>query len=68
MVKKVWLNKVASFDEAQKFDTEYYLRFSSAERIEMVQALREAYFKSKGMTIGEDGKRLRRIFRIVKQE
>jgi hypothetical protein len=67
MKKKVWLNKAASFDEAQKFDTDYYLRFSSAERIEMVQALREAHFKSRGLYTGEDGKRLRRVFRIVKQ-
>ena len=67
MVKKVWLNKAASFDEAQKFDRNYYSRLSGADRIEMVQALREAYFKSKGMTLGEDGKRLRRFFRVIKQ-
>ena len=68
MERKVWVNKAASFDEAQKFDADYYLGLSSAERIEIVQELREAHFKSIRLSSGEDGKRLRRVYRIVEQE
>jgi len=66
-MKKIWVNKVKSFEEAQDFDNEYYLRLSSAERVESVQILREEYFKSNGLEFREDGKRLRRVFRIIKQ-
>ena len=68
MTKKIWLNKANSFKEAQKFDDAYYLKLSSKERVEAVQLLREAHFKSTGMPINENGKRLRRVFRIIKQE
>lgn len=67
MGDRVWLHKSAPFEEAQQFDVDYYLRVSSAERIEMIQILREAYFKLKGLAAGENGKSLRRVFRIVKQ-
>lgn len=68
MVKnKVWINKALSFDEAEQFEIDYYMGLSGEERIEIVQILRENYFKSKGLYTGENGKRLRRVFRIVKQ-
>ena len=67
MDRKVWINKAATFDEAERFDKEYYLRQTSAERIEMVQTLREEHFKLKGIPICEDGKRLRRFSTIIKQ-
>jgi hypothetical protein len=66
-MKRVWLNKAGSFKEALDFDTAYYLGLSSEERVEGVQFLREEYFKSKGIEFREDGKRLRRVFRIIKQ-
>jgi hypothetical protein len=66
-MKRIWVNKAGSFKEAVDFDTAYYLSLSSAERIESVQILREEYFKSKGIEFREDGKRLRRVFRIIKQ-
>jgi hypothetical protein len=66
-MKKIWVNKAGSFKEALEFDAAYYLSLSREERLESVQLLREAYFKSKGMEFREDGKRLRRIFRIIKQ-
>jgi hypothetical protein len=68
MTKKIWLNKANSFEEAQKFDDAYYMKLSSKERVEVIQHLREANFKSTGMSISENGKRLRRVFRIIKQE
>ena len=66
-MKKIWVNKAKSFDEANDFDNEYYLRLSSAERVESVQILREEYFKSHGLKLSKNGKRLRRVFRIIKQ-
>jgi hypothetical protein len=66
-MKKIWVNRAKSFEEAQDFDNAYYLRLSSAERVENVQFLREEYIKSLGLKLREDGKRLRRVFRIIKQ-
>ena len=66
-MKRIWINKAGSFKEAQDFDTAYYLDFSSEERLEAVQILREEYYKSNGIESREDGKRLRRVFRVIKQ-
>jgi len=66
-MKKIWVNKARSFEEAQAFDRKYYMRLSSLERVEIVQMLREAFFNSIGLKSHEDGKRLRRVFRIIKQ-
>ena len=65
MKKSIWLNKANSFKEAQEFDAAYYRRLSAKERIEALQILREAHFKSTGMSIGENGNRLRRVVRII---
>ena len=66
-MKKIWVNKCGSFEAAQKFDAVYYQGLSSAERIETVQMLREAHFNSIGLLKGENGKRLRRFFKVIKQ-
>jgi hypothetical protein len=66
-MKKNWVNRAKSFEEARDFDKAYYLRLSSTERVENVQFLREEYFKSHELKQCEDGKRLRRVFRIIKQ-
>jgi hypothetical protein len=66
-MKRIWINKAGTFKEAQDFDTAYYLGLSSEERLETVQILREEYFKSNGLEFREDGKRLRRVFRVIKQ-
>lgn len=66
MKKNVWVNKATSFKAAQEFDEAYYRRLSAAERIETVQVLREAYFRSIGGITGEDGKRLRRVLSVTK--
>ena len=67
MKAKVWFNKANSFEEARDFDSSYYLNLTSAERIETIQLLREAHFKSTGCLSDENGKRLRRVFRVIKQ-
>lgn len=64
-MKKIWVNKVASFDAAQEFDDDYYLSMSSKERLETVQFLREIYFKMKKGLDNEDRKRLRRVIKII---
>ena len=66
-MKKIWVNRAKPFEEAQKFEDAYYAGLSSAERVEIVLFLREEYFKSHGLKSREDGKRLRRVFRIIKQ-
>jgi hypothetical protein len=66
-MKKIWVNRAKSFEEARDFDKAYYLRLSSTERVENVQFLREEYFKFHELKQREDGKRLRRVFRIIKQ-
>jgi hypothetical protein len=67
MKREIWINKAKSFEDAQEFDTAYYLNLLSAERVETVQVLREAYFKSNGLFRRENGKRLRRVLRVIKQ-
>ena len=67
MKKTIWVNKANSFEDAQQFEAAYYLNTSSAERVETVQILREAHFKSTGLYSRENRKRLRRVFRIIKQ-
>ena len=66
-MNKIWVNKARSFEEARYFDNAYYLSLSSSERVESIQILREEYFKSNGLEFREDGKRLRRVFRVIKQ-
>jgi hypothetical protein len=66
-MKKIWVHRAKSFEEAQAFDNAYYLSLSSTERVESVQILREEYFRSIGLEFREDGKRLRRVFRVIKQ-
>ena len=66
-MKKIWVNRARSFEEAQDFDNAYYLSLSSTERLESVQILREQYFRLHGLGYREDGKRLRRVFRVIKQ-
>ena len=66
-MRKIWINRAKSFEEAQNFDNVYYLNLSSVERVEIVQILREEYFNTHGMKFREDGKRLRRVFRVIKQ-
>ncbi len=67
MRKTIWVNKAKSFDAAKAYDAAYYKRLSSVERIETIQFLRKAHFQSLIGSVHENGKRLRRVFRIVKQ-
>ena len=64
-MKKIWVNKAHSFEEAEKFDENYYLAMSEVERLETVQYLREMYYKMKGNLKDEGRERLRRIIKII---
>lgn len=67
MAKKIWFHKSSSFAEAQEFDDKYYLSMSNEERLEIVQFLRERYFKIKKESDNEGRKRLRRVIKVIKQ-
>jgi len=66
-MKEIWVNKARSFDDARRFEKEYYKKFSPSQRLETVQVLREAFFRSSGISFDGNRKRLRRVFRIIKQ-
>ena len=66
-MKKIWVNKAESFDAAERFEKKYYKSLSAAERLEAVQFIRETYFESSGIILGENGKRLRRVLSVVEQ-
>ncbi len=66
-MKEVWVNKAGSFDDARRFEKEYYKKFSASQRLETVQVLREAFFRSSGISFRGNRKRLRRVFEIIKQ-
>lgn len=67
MKRKIWVNKSNSFADAQKFDDTYYLSLTPTERLETVQFLREEFWKLKKDKDHESGKRLQRIFKLIKQ-
>ena len=67
MKHKIWVNKPNSFKEAQEFDDSYYLSMTPTERLETVQFLREEFWKLKKDKNHEGGKRLRRVFKLIKQ-
>jgi len=64
-MKKIWVHRLNSFKEKEKFDNNYYLNMDSIERLEIVQFLREGYFKIKGRLKNEGRKRLRRSVKII---
>ena len=68
-MKKIWLNKAASFSVADEFDQSYYSEMLPSEKLDALQWMREEYFRSQKMRIGnESGKRLRRVFKIIKSK
>lgn len=67
MKRKIWVKRSSSFSEAQEFDDSYYLSFTPKERLEIVQILREEYWRFNKDKNYESGKRLRRVFKLIKQ-
>ncbi len=64
-MKKIWVNKASSYDEAKDFDEKYYKNMSPQERLETVQFLRNTFFTLRG--INARRKRLRRNIKILQQ-
>lgn len=62
---KVWVNKARSFQEAEKFNDEYYLNMTPEERLSIIQLCREEYHAK---IKHENRKRFRRVFKIVQQK
>ena len=67
-MQKIWVNKADSFSDAEQFDQSYYSEMLPSDKLDTMQWLREEYFRSQKMGISnESGKRLRRVFKIIKQ-
>ena len=66
-MKSIWVHKATSFKKAEDFDKDYYLNMSSSNRLELMQLLREQYFKLKKQVINGNTKRLRRSVKIIQQ-
>ena len=60
-MKTIWVKKCANFEEAEKFDKEYYRRMGSRKRLETIQLLREINLKFKN----ESREGLRRVIKII---
>ena len=67
-MKKIWVNKTYSFEDAERFDENYYLNMTSTERLDIMQFLRESYYKINKRLKNESRKGLRRVIKIIKQE
>lgn len=63
MKRKVWTKKI-TFSKSEVEDEKYYSSLTSQERLSIVQELREEELKRKN----EDGKGLRRVFKVIKQK
>ena len=64
-MKKIWLNRVDTFEAAEKFDESYYLSMGRIGRLETMQFLREIYPKINDDGKNESRKRLRRVAKII---
>lgn len=65
-MKRIWIKKLKSFKEAEKFDQNYYSKMTPAERLDILQFLREIYSKIKGEKYAV-GTRLRRVIKVIQQ-
>ena len=64
-MNKIWINKPLSLKDAGRFDAQYYLKMSGGKRLDIMQYLRELYYKIKEKD-NADRKRLRRVIKIIR--
>ena len=66
-MKKIWVHKATSMQEANEFDLRYHLAMSRRERLETIQFLRETYRKyAQGRRFnGQRRKGLRRVITVI---
>lgn len=66
MIKKRWVNKARSPQEAVAFDLRYYLAMTPGERLAVIQYLRELGRKfPRNIRHGSSRKGLRRVVTVV---
>ena len=63
-MKKIWVHKSNSLKETEEFEKNYYLCMSAKQRLDIIQYLRELYFKIGGQRHAHR-KRLRRVIKII---
>lgn len=66
-MRKIWMKKFETFKKAEKEDRKYYSNMTPAERLSIVQFLRELYSKMKRGKKYECTTRLRRVIKIIQQ-
>lgn len=64
---RIWIHKSKSPEETAAFELSYYLKMSPTQRLETVQYIREGLFQRMKKIKGKNGKRLRRVLKIIKQ-
>lgn len=64
-MSRIWLNRAGSFSEAERFDRDYYSSMGAQGRLETVQFLRQLYRKFNKGPKSENGKRLRRLIKVI---
>lgn len=64
-MKKIWVNKVSLFSQADTFDVDYYLKMPKRERLETMQFLREIYYKINPKVKHAHREGLRRTIRVI---
>ena len=62
MKKKIWVHKARSFEEAERFEWQYYQAMSAKERLETVDWLRQV---ARTWNKAHGGTRLRRVITII---
>lgn len=62
-MKKIWVHKARSVEEAERFERKYYRAMSANERVETVDWLRQVVARKLKKSNG--GTRLRRVITIV---
>ncbi len=67
-MKKIWVHKACSYEEAEEFEREYYSRMTSEERLDIVQFLRESYGKMNKGAAHAHREGLRRVIKVIQQK
>jgi sulfur relay (sulfurtransferase) DsrC/TusE family protein len=66
-MQRIWLKKFNSFKDADEADLQEHFKMTPNERIELMQYLREIYYKFNKRAYNESRKGLRRTFKIIQQ-
>ena len=68
-MRKIWIRKFTSFEDAAQAELLDYFNMSPKERIETMQLLRHLAGKIKrNLRLGKGRKRLRRVIKVIQQK